>query len=150
MICTYPTCRQVAIFTPVVEIPTIRTVGVNKPVLPTIITDVKRLKEAGFNQSQLINQHVAAMDDYISCCNEIVKTDKPTYLICREVCQSHRDTYRLQDWFLPSDWRLMQEAAHSKGFHLEDSSIITVTFRPIGWLPQQTIELERDRMKPSE
>lgn len=150
MNCYYPLCRQPALFTPVVEVPTIRTVGIAKPVLPRLVLDSSVMKRAELDQRIAIDAHVAAMKDYIEHRNDVVHTDRPTYLICREVCQKHRDSYVLQDWFQASDWKVMQEAARSRGFHLEDSGIITVTFKPIGWLPFQSTEVTRDRMALSE
>lgn len=150
MNCYYPLCRQQALFTPVIEIPTIRTVGITKPVLPRLVMDSSVMKRAELNQQLAIEAHVAAMEDYITHRNDMAVTDQPTYLICKEVCQFHKERYNLQDWFAAADWKTMQEAAYAHGFHLQDTSVIAVTFRPIGWLPSHSTEIARDRMNPTE
>lgn len=96
MTCCYPNCRQPALWTPVVEVPTLRSVGDN-----------------------------VAM----------VKTTRPTVLLCREVCQHHRDLYVLSDWINATDWAYIQEAAIMNGLVVPEMTVIPVTFRPIDWHP---------------
>lgn len=104
MKCQYPNCHKLALWTPVVELPTLRTAG----------------------------------DE-----GEMVKTDRPTVLLGREVCQDHRDTYNLADWMPAGDWAVLQEAARANGYVIPDAPLIGVQFRPVGWKPNRTLEVER-------
>lgn len=104
MICHYPNCRSLALWTPVFILPTIRTVGETK---------------------------------------QMVQTTQPTYLLGREVCQRHRDTYNLLEWFGQADWSQLQEAARANGYLIPAPKLMTVEFRPLNWHPRNTLELER-------
>lgn len=105
MICNYPLCRAAAAWTPVVALPTIRTVGET---------------------------------------SEMVQTDKPTYLLFPEVCERHRQTYNLMDWFSSvHDWRYIQEAARANGYLVPEPNLMPVEFKPLYWNPKHTIPIER-------
>ncbi len=104
MICHYANCRAAAIWTPVVELPTIEQVA-----------------DGSWRAA-----------------------DRPTYLIGHEVCQSHRNNYMLSDWISEAEWNLVRDAAESKGFNISALSLIQVTFKPLGWTPDQSyIEVKR-------
>lgn len=113
MTCNYPLCRLSAMFTPVVVVPTIRTVGMHLPNLHPLSTDHDFMRMIGLDSGMAIRQYEAAMEDYRLHSDDMVKTDRPTYLIGREVCQAHRDTFNLFDWFHASEWVHLQEAARS-------------------------------------
>lgn len=104
VICQYPNCRSKALWTPVVELPTIRTLG----------------------------------DSSV-----MIRTERPTVLLGREVCQAHRDSYNLTDWVSAADWALLDEAARANGFELPSAVLTVVQFRPVGWTPTRHFELER-------
>lgn len=143
MTCNYPLCKQPALYTPVVEIPTIRTVGMHKPVLTQAARDPFLMQSIGLSTPIAIRQYEIATEDYRLHSNDMVKTDKPTYLLGREVCQLHRDTYNLFDWFGANEWDHLVEAARHRGFDLPLASNVIITFRPVGWRPGQTMEMER-------
>lgn len=75
---------------------------------------------------------------------EMVKTDKSTYMILKGVCSNHAKTYKLSDWVGAADWRYVQEAARANGYKIADIDIMTIEFKPIGWTPRNTLELERN------
>lgn len=105
MNCCYPNCRALAIWTPVVEVPTLRSVGEGQA---------------------------------------MVETTRPTLLICREVCDTHKDSYNLADWISLHDWQAMQEAAEANGYFIPNVGTIGVSFRPVDWHPLHGyMEIER-------
>lgn len=75
--------------------------------------------------------------------NEMVVTDKATHLLFKEVCQKHKDNYNILDWFQGNDWDYVQEAARHHGRYIPDPHLIEVMFKPIGWTPNRSLELER-------
>lgn len=105
MKCNYPNCSDPALWTPVIELPTLRSVG----------------------DSQAM-----------------VQTSRPTTLICREVCERHKQSYLLSDWIKAGDWDAMQNLAHEKGLHIPSIYLMAIQFKPIGWTPKRTLELVRD------
>lgn len=104
MKCHFPNCHATALWTPVIELPTVRSVGDSKA---------------------------------------MVATTRPTTLLFKEVCQHHRDTYRLLDWFQAGEWEAMQDVAHENGYFIPEPLLITVKFYPVGWTPRRGFELER-------
>lgn len=73
-----------------------------------------------------------------------VKTDRPTYLIGTPLCHTHQSTYRLTDWFRESEWTALRDAAHERGFKIPPSELVIITWRPVGWIPQNGyMEVER-------
>lgn len=104
MRCAYPLCYHLALWLPVIELPTLRTVGNSRA---------------------------------------MVETSQPTTLLCREVCGVHRATYNLAEWVPAADWAYLQEVAHANGYHIPEITIVTVQFKPLGWHPRNTFELER-------
>lgn len=71
----------------------------------------------------------------------MVQTEKPTYLLGKEVCQHHKETYNLGDWISKGDWEALQDLAHQSGYHIPEVDIMGVEFRPIGWEPSRHLEL---------
>ena len=104
MKCQYPNCHQTARWTPIVELPTVRSVG-----------------------------------DSLA----MVRTDQPTILLCREVCEHHKQTYNLAQWINEADWQYIREAARESGYAIPSIELVTVQFRPVGWHPRNTIPIER-------
>lgn len=141
----YPRCRVPASLMPVVCVPTYRTVGVHKPHLDRdLVNDSAYMKAAGHNREMVIRQHEAMTVEYLDRCNEFVKTNKPTYLIGREMCIHHKETYKFTDWFKPSDWKLIQEAGRLKGVIVPEPSLLQIKWVPLGWTPsQEYMEMER-------
>ena len=103
-LCAYPGCYHAALWTPVIELPTLRTAGDS---------------------------------------NAIVQILRPTTLLCQEVCQIHRDTYHLGEWIRKADWSAIRDLAKENGYLLPIADLITVQFRPMGWTPPRTLEVER-------
>jgi hypothetical protein len=97
MTCCYPNCHRDARYTPYVEVPTLRSVGMTQ---------------------------------------EMVKTDRPTVLLCAEVCERHRNGYSLRDWISTGDWDAIRDLAHQKGYTIPDIMLIEVHFGPVGYTPR--------------
>jgi len=117
MNCNYPSCHYPEKYTPVILIPTVRTIGM--PAHRTL-------------------RPVDGDPD------ELVKTDKPTQLIGKTVCRLHMDTYKVTDWINEHEWKIMEEAAAERGLHLDLLSLVRVEFKPLGWIPgSDHLELER-------
>lgn len=133
--CNYPNCRLDAMWTPVVEVPTMRTVGVVKPELPARINDQQFLTLAGFARNILIRNYEDAMADFKARVNQMVQTDKPTYLVGRAICGKHKARYNLAHWFNENDWGRLREMAKLYGFELQPIQIMPVAFKPVGWTP---------------
>lgn len=74
---------------------------------------------------------------------DLVHTTEPTYLLGKEVCQAHRGSYNFFDWFKMSDWEVMREAARHYGLSIPRPDLLIVQFKPVGWEPKHTIEVER-------
>ena len=104
MKCQYPNCYISAAWVPVIELPTLRSVG---------------------------ESHV------------MVQTPKPTVLLCQPVCGLHNDHYNLSDWISSSDWEAIRELALHNNYHIPESELFVVQFRPLGWTPRRTLEIVR-------
>ena len=143
MNCNYPLCHTPALFVPVVEIPTVRTVGLHKPQLSHMAMDPFFMESIGLNAGVAISQYEEADAYYKLHSDDLVHTDKPTYLIGKEICQKHRDSYKLADWFTEAEWKHLREAAYEKGFFLPSVDIVIITFKLLGWTPKQSLEMVR-------
>lgn len=75
--------------------------------------------------------------------NEMVVTNRPTLLLGKEVCTDHARTYILSDWMNEKDWKHLQEAARANGYDIPNINIIRIEFKPLGWTPERSLELER-------
>jgi len=75
---------------------------------------------------------------------EMVRTSKPTTLLCREICDHHRATYHLTDWIHAGDWAALQDVARASGYTLLAADLITVQFMPLYWTPKNGLELSRN------
>lgn len=73
----------------------------------------------------------------------LIECSRPTTLLGKEICDHHRMHYNLTDWVKPGDWAAIQEAAAANGYAIPRPDIIPIQFRPIGWRPRQTLEVER-------
>jgi len=145
MRCNYPNCQAQALFLPVIELPTIRTKGVTPPHKP----DPALFKPGSYAYHTSVKIYEQALAEVATREKEISNNTKPTYMMMREVCQAHRDSYRFQDWFKVSEWEYVREAARSKGFAIPEITLIAIAFKPIGWMPtMEYMELQRDKMKP--
>lgn len=145
MKCNYPNCTLLATQVPVIAIPTFRTVGLHKPHLDRdAINDAAKMKAAEFDRNLVIHQYENDVAEYNATVNNVVKTDKPTYLIGVGLCNNHVKTYKLTDWFPAKEWRLLQEAGRQKGFHVPEPWLVVIHWRPIGWRPNMGY-LEIDR-----
>lgn len=138
MTCMYPNCRQPAIYEPVIEIPTVRTMGVIMPEMRgDIINDAMRLSRFEMNRNFLIAQYEDMVRDAEERKRSVTVTDEPTYLIGQPICTAHRHTYKFSDWFSESDWRSLQEAARSHGYFLDSQALIKISFKSAGWEPRK-------------
>lgn len=135
--CSYPNCRYDAMWTPVVEIPTMRTVGTIKPTLTPLVHDEALMRRAGLNRNLTIRNYENALADFKARVNQLSPTTKPTYLIGQVICHKHKANYNLSHWFEERDWDRLREAARSRGFELLPIQIMPVQFKPVGWLPNQ-------------
>lgn len=75
----------------------------------------------------------------------MIKSERPTYLMFNEVCDTHKESYAIEHCGLKeSDWAYIREAARDNGYILEEPSITMFQFKPIGWTPSRGyLELER-------
>lgn len=147
MRCNYPNCRSDALYTPVVELPTIRTRGVIKPLLSNLVHDPLALRRAGFNRNQMIRQYEESIRTFAADENERVYTDRPTMLLCKEVCRVHKESYNLFNWIRRSEIHAIREAARHYGVEIQADNMIVIKFQPIGWrVSNGRLEMVRDRM----
>lgn len=74
-----------------------------------------------------------------------VETDRPTFVMCREVCSRHRNDYVWQHTgFSRGDFEAMRDVAHSKGFRIDPPTMLLVEFKPLDWEPHWSyMELDR-------
>lgn len=144
MNCTYPNCRNKPLYHPVVSIPTLRTVGVHKPVLSPLVHDLAAMHKFGLSQGKAIQQHEEQVTYYMDMVNRMVETTEPTYLIGQPICEQHKATYKLTDWIKESDWGYLRQAAAHFGLMLPEAALVIITFKPLGWTPgRKGIELTR-------
>ncbi len=145
MLCSYPLCRLVATVVPVIAVPTYRTVGLHKPhIVRELINNPAYMGKMGLDRNMVISQYETMTAEYKACVNNLVQTNKPTYLIGNGLCGNHQKTYKFTDWFQPKDWRLIQEAGRVKGVYVPEPTLLTIHWRPLGWTPGQAyLELER-------
>jgi hypothetical protein len=141
MNCSYPLCRQPALWKPVIAIPTVRSIGLIKPELSPLINQTAIFDRNLLDRNMTIRQYEASMDDYKQHESDMVTTSRPTILIGRPICERHKASYKLSDWISEADWSHLQEMARHYGFDLEASVIITVLFKPLGWKPQRRLEV---------
>ncbi len=141
MKCNYPNCNTMATFTPVIEVPTIRSKGVIKPTIPNPNVHAPDLQFSFQRYEELLAD--AKLRE-----NQMVISETPTYLIGREVCRFHKEKYNLFDWMKRSEWEVMREAARHHGCIIPESHLIQIKFMPIGWTPKGGLAMVRDRMKP--
>lgn len=143
MKCNYPNCGAVAMFLPVIELPTIRTKGVTYPPKP----NPAFFKFGSHAYTVAMRVYEIALAEVKKREDELSASKKTTYMILREVCQPHKEKYCFQDWFRESEWEYVREAARSRGFDIPPINIVAIGFRPIGWAPEsQYMDLQRDRM----
>jgi len=143
MKCNYPLCPRPAMWLPVISIPCIRTVGVEKPELSHLVHDQSAMRKFGLDPAQHIRMYEDRLKEWKQSQNTLAHTDQPTILLGREVCEAHRLTYKFLDWFGVVDWEALLEAARSHNVVL-DSVSITVQFKPVGWEPGVKY-MERER-----
>lgn len=78
---------------------------------------------------------------------QLVKTDRPTYLIFKEVCDQHRQSYTIEQCGLKTgDWTAIQDVFRKERPDLQvpNPKLITIHFMPLGWTPRSGyLELER-------
>jgi hypothetical protein len=91
-----------------------------------------------------IRQHQQAISEYNNHSGDMVETDRPTYLIGKEVCSVHQASYNMLDWFPESDWAVLREAAKAHGFEIPEPKMVVIQFKPVGWQPPMEY-LEMDR-----
>lgn len=147
MNCNWPNCRLPALWTPVIEVPTVRTVGLIKPQLSPLLRQGRTMAKFKLNPHRIVAQYEALMRSYNLDLDKMVNTDQPTYLIGREVCNDHKTTYNILDWIRAADWIVLREAAQHYGYDLPPAGLVRVKFQPLGWKPHNgSLELARDRM----
>lgn len=140
MRCNYPNCGMKAEWTPVVEVPTIRSVGVIKPTVPNPNVHAPDLQFSFQRYEELLAE--AKLRE-----GQMIVSETPTMLIGREVCTLHKRKYNLFDWFKRSEWEVMREAARAHGCIIPESHLIQIKFMPVGWTPAGGLVIERNRMK---
>jgi len=130
---------------PVISVPTWRTVGVHKPhIEKELINNPVYMRAAGLDREVVIRRYEEMTEEYLRTCNDFVSTNKPTYLIGKEMCINHKATYKFTDWFKPSDWKLIQEAGRVKGVIVPEPSLLQIKWVPLGWSPsQEYMEMQR-------
>jgi len=130
---------------PVIEVPTIRTVGVIEPTLNReLVQNSSLMYRNNLVPNIIISQYEDLMKDYRKASTTIAQTTETTKLVGQPICQEHRDCYNLMEWIKPTDWRHLQEAAKAHGFEIPAGVNITVTFKPLGWTPGLShLEIER-------
>jgi len=145
MQCTYPLCRLTASVVPVICVPTYRTVGLHQPsIVRELINNPDYMTRAQLDRSKVIAAYETMTAEYKACVNNLVQTNKPTYLIGNGLCVDHQKRYKFTDWFQPKDWRLIQEAGRQKGVHVPEPLLLTIHWRPLNWSPGMGyLEIER-------
>ncbi len=145
MLCSYPNCRKAPTKVPVIALPTYRTVGLHKPHLDAdLVTDRAFMAKMGLDRGRVIRQHEQMVREYQENSGNIIKTDKPTYLIGVGLCDGHAASYKFTDWFEAKEWRLLQEAGRQKGVYVPEPHLLVIHWRPVGWEPSQGyLEVER-------
>jgi hypothetical protein len=73
----------------------------------------------------------------------MVQTDKPTLLLCQEVCSYHKEHYNLRDWVSLGDWDAIRELAFERGYAIPEIAVMVVHFGPCPMTPKRYLELER-------
>lgn len=145
--CSYPNCHTTNPnrVMPVIKLPTMRTLGVIKPEIHRDLLDSPDvLRRANLSREYIVGRHEEQLADYRQAQSTYVDTDKPTYLIGRPLCPIHAKTYNLTDWMPESEWAALREAARSKGFHIPETRLIIVEFKPLDWeAADEYMELER-------
>jgi hypothetical protein len=140
--CTYPNCRQPALWIPVIQIPTIRTIGIERPVLSPLVHDINLMRRNNLDPAMHIRMYEARLQEWKSTQNNLIRTADPTILIGTSLCHLHRVRYNFIDWFGVGEWDALCEAARAHGVVLETGVIIT--FRPLDWTPEaKYMELDR-------
>jgi len=143
MTCNYPNCRQKATHIPVVEIPTIRTVGLIPPVLSPLVRHNGHMQEMQLDITMTIRMYEAQVAEYKARLNDMVDCDEPTLLVGAEICRDHAQTYKFLDWFTLENWNHLREGAQEHGVLL-DIKDVKVRWRPFGWEPGGNyMEVER-------
>ena len=145
MRCHWPNCLRTAEFMPVIELPTYRTVAMDEPSLNReIVNNPAVLAKSGLPRNMVIQQYEEAVQEYKLRSGQLAKTDKPTYLMGKELCRQHKESYKFSDWLPATDWAYLQEVARSNGYEILNQDLVIITFRPLGWTPGAShLELER-------
>lgn len=143
MKCNYPTCREPASYTPVIELPTIRSIGVIMPTVPNRKVHAPDLEFSFGRYEELLA-------DAKSRSGTVTVSETPTYLLGREVCRRHKEKYNLFDWFKISEWEVVRETARAHGCIIPEARLLVIKFMPVGWRPTGGLLMERDRMNPGE
>lgn len=144
MRCNWPSCPIPAKYTPVVEIPCIRS----RFVIPPIDVDEAKLllsrgllERFGLSPHKFYQQYEASVKDFED--GTVTVRSEPTILIGREVCQTHKDTYNLFNWIQRKEWAALREAARCHGVEMPAGELLVVKFMPVGWTPQCRLVMER-------
>jgi len=128
----------------VIALPTIRTVGIDKPILSPLVRDYMTMRKFGLSQNHAVRQYEERMANYKEMFNKLSQTTEPTYLIGQPICGHHKQSYNLNNWIKESEWEYLREAARHYGFEIKESRFIIVQFKPLGWKPGSSkIELVR-------
>lgn len=81
---------------------------------------------------------------------KMVQTDEPTYVLFKEVCTKHRDSYGIEQCGLSiGEWSALRDAARDRGYSIAEPRLIDIRFKPIGWEPRG-FELERNVVEDPE
>jgi hypothetical protein len=144
-ICEYPNCRKPAVKVPVIALPTFRTVGLHKPVLDLeLVNNPGLMRLMQLDRGMTIRQYEAMVAEYNNTVNNVIRTEKPTYLIGNGLCQEHADSYNFLDWFGERDWKALQEAARTRGILVPSPKLLKIFWRPMNWTPAaEYLEVER-------
>lgn len=120
-------------FLPVIELPTIRTVGVVYPQKP----DPSQFRPGSKIYENACRIYERALKEVKASENDMSINIKPTFMCLQEVCSPHKDNYNFGDWFRTSDWNVIREAARTRGYDLPPINILVIQFKPLGWEPDR-------------
>ena len=134
MNCSYPNCRQLGTHIPIVEIPTIRSVGLIPPILSPLVQSHGHMRNMELDMAITIRMYEEQVAQYKAMVNNMVECDEPTILVGAVICREHAKVYRFLDWFGIEQWGHLQEGAREHGVLL-DIKDVKVRWRPYGWEP---------------
>jgi hypothetical protein len=141
--CNYPICTCLALWVPVIRIPTVRRVGLREPELSPLVENAHAFNATELDRRMHIQQFEENTRYYKQHASDIVVSEKPTLLVGQPICDTHRQSYLLSDWITEIEWKHLREGAKAHGLNIDPTVMITVLFRPVGWKPRRYLEVER-------